>query len=356
MNPAEVRNESMNELLTAAANPPASFEEYLIQNAKVVGDLVNSYIPSGDHPDMDTYLSGPLMKYSENGGKRHRPLICFAACVAVGGDIRHAASAASAIEHFHTAALIHDDIADEATTRRGVPCMHLTEGLGIAINTGDLALSMVNGAVMRDPYLTDAQKVRVVTELIEMTRRTIEGQALDLGWARDKRYDITPDDYLCMAIHKTAHYSGAVPLAVGAIVGGGTEEQIAALREYGLATGLAFQIQDDLLNIEGDPEIVGKDYASDITEGKRTLMVVHALKHSDKRDRLVEILSSKTTDVAELAEAVSIMREAGSLDYARDYASSLTDKAKEKLLQEIDESNARALLISMADYFINRMK
>ena len=133
-------------------------------------------------------------------------------------------------------------------------------------------------------------------------------------------------------------------------------EQIAALREYGLATGLAFQIQDDLLNIEGDPEIVGKDYASDITEGKRTLMVVHALKHSDKRDRLVEILSSKTTDIAELAEAVSIMREAGSLDYARDYASSLTDKAKEKLLQEIDESNARALLISMADYFINRMK
>ena len=132
--------------------------------------------------------------------------------------------------------------------------------------------------------------------------------------------------------------------------------QIAALREYGLATGLAFQIQDDLLNIEGDPEIVGKDYASDITEGKRTLMVVHALKHSDKRDRLVEILSSKTTDIAELAEAVSIMREAGSLDYARDYASSLTDKAKEKLLQEIDESNARALLISMADYFINRMK
>lgn len=64
--------------------------------------------------------------------------------------------------------------------------MHLTEGLGIAINTGDLALSMVNGAVMRDPYLTDAQKVRVVTELIEMTRRTIEGQALDLGWARDQ--------------------------------------------------------------------------------------------------------------------------------------------------------------------------
>ena len=346
----------MNELLAGEANLPATFEEYLAMYAEVVGRLVNSYIPEGTHPDMDTYLYNPLTKYSENGGKRHRPLICFAACAAVGGDIRKAASAASAIEHFHSAALIHDDIADEATLRRGEPCMHLTEGLGIAINTGDLALSMVNGAVMKDPLLTDAEKVRVVTELIDMTRRTIEGQALDLGWARDGRYDITPEDYLCMATHKTAHYSGAVPLAVGAIVGGATETQIAALREYGLATGLAFQIQDDLLNIEGDADVVGKDFCSDITEGKRTLMVVHALRHSDKRDRLVEILSSKTGDAKQLAEAVSIMREAGSLDYAREYANQLTADAKVKLVDEIDESPALTVLISMADYFINRLK
>ena len=333
------------------------FTSFLAQHFDQINDYLATFFDGqATSADIERYLYTPLSAFTANAGKRHRPLICMLAATAVGGSFESARSAAAAIEHFQSGALIHDDIADNGQLRRGKPCMHLTEGLGIAINTGDLALSMVNGAVMRDPYLTDAQKVRVVTELIEMTRRTIEGQALDLGWARDKRYDITPDDYLCMAIHKTAHYSGAVPLAVGAIVGGGTEEQIAALREYGLATGLAFQIQDDLLNIEGDPEIVGKDYASDITEGKRTLMVVHALKHSDKRDRLVEILSSKTTDVAELAEAVSIMREAGSLDYARDYASSLTDKAKGKLLQEIDESNARALLISMADYFINRMK
>ena len=346
----------INNLISLVDNPPANFQEYLDKYAGVIGDLVNHYIPCGDHPDMDRYLYTPLMEYSKNGGKRHRPLIALAGCLVVGGDLNKAISSAAAIEHFHTAALIHDDIADDAELRRGEPCLHLCEGLGLALNMGDLGLSLVNGTVINDPELDDATKVRVVAELIEMTRRTIEGQAMDIGWARDARYDITPEDYLIMATHKTAHYSGAVPLAVGAIVGGGTEEQIAALREYGLATGLAFQIQDDLLNIEGDPEIVGKDYASDITEGKRTLMVVHALKHSEKRDRLIEILSSKTTDVAELAEAVSIMRGAGSLDYARDYASSLTDKAKEKLLQEIDESNARALLISMADYFINRMK
>ena len=149
-----------------------------------------------------------LYHYSENAGKRHRPLICFAACLAVGGDPNRAATAAAAIEHFHSAALIHDDIADEAELRRGEPCLHLTEGLGLAINMGDLALSMVNGPVVNDPLLEDAVKVRVIKELIAMTCRTVEGQALDLGWARDGRYDITPEDYLTMAIHKTAHYSG----------------------------------------------------------------------------------------------------------------------------------------------------
>ena len=346
----------MEELLGADANPPATFEEYLDSYADTVGDLVNTFIPRGTHPDMDKYLYDPLLKYSQNGGKRHRPLICFAACVAVGGDVRQAASAASAIEHFHTAALIHDDIADEATLRRGEPCLHLTEGIGIAINAGDLALSLVNGSVVKDPNLSDAIKVRVVTELIEMTRRTIEGQALDLGWARDERYDITPEDYLVMATHKTAHYSGAVPLAIGAIIGGGTEAQIEALRNYGLDTGLAFQIQDDLLNIEGDPETVGKDFCSDITEGKRTLMVVHALQNSSQRDRLIEILSSKTADLATLAEAVSIMRESGSVEYARNYAENLTSIAKNRLVDMLDESPARDLLISMADYFVNRLK
>ncbi len=356
MTVADNRSAKLNELLGAVVNPPRTFEEYLESYADSVGDLVNTYIPCGTHPDMDAYLYDPLLRYSQNGGKRHRPLICFAACVAVGGDIRKAASAASAIEHFHTAALIHDDIADEATLRRGEPCLHLTEGLGIALNVGDLALSLVNGSVMKDPSLTDAVKVRVVTELVEMTRRTIEGQALDLGWARGGRYDITPEDYLVMATHKTAHYSGAVPLAIGAIIGGGTETQIEALRNYGLDTGLAFQIQDDLLNIEGDAETVGKDFCSDITEGKRTLMVVHALQNSPDRDRLIHILSIKTTDASLLSEAVNIMRASGSVDYAHNYAENLTSIAKNRLIDMLDESPARDLLASMADYFVNRLK
>lgn len=350
--------ETINEIIAAVEEPPESFEQYLTSYADRVGDLVNSFIPKGTHADMDRYLYQPLMAYSQNGGKRHRPLICFAACRAVGGDMARATSAAAAIEHFHTAALIHDDIADEAELRRGEPCLHLTEGLGLAINMGDLALSMVNGPVVNDPLLDDATKVRVISELIAMTCRTVEGQALDLGWARDGRYDITPEDYLTMAVHKTAHYSGAVPLAVGAIVGGATEDQVEALRSYGLDTGLAFQIQDDLLNLVGTDEAKKKDFRSDITEGKRTLVVVHALQNAAPaaRERLIEILSAKERDPEVLAEAVAIMEGAGSVEYARTYAEELSQNAKTRLVAAIEPSPYRDLLVSMADWFVNRLK
>ena len=134
--------------------------------------------------------------------------------------------------------------------------MHITMGEGLAINAGDLALSLVTGTVLNDDLLDDSVKIRVLKELVDMTTRTIEGQAMDIGWARDKRFDITVEDYLCMAQHKTAYYSGAVPLAIGAIVGGGTEEQVEVLRSYGMSTGLAFQLQDDLLNLVGMPSAV----------------------------------------------------------------------------------------------------
>lgn len=347
---------NISEILASVEETPATFEDYLKAYADPVGELINSYIPHGTHGDMDRYLYDPLYHYSENAGKRHRPLICFAACLAVGGDPNRAATAAAAIEHFHSAALIHDDIADEAELRRGEPCLHLTEGLGLAINMGDLALSLVNGTVMNDANLDDATKVRVVTELINMTRRTIEGQALDIGWARDGRYDITPEDYLVMATHKTAHYSGAVPLAIGAIVGGGTDAQVEALRNYGLDTGLAFQIQDDLLNLVGSEESTKKDFRNDLTEGKRTLVVVHALQNSSERDRLIEILSSKEKDPAVLAEAVEIMEASGSVDYARAYAENLTSIAKNRLIDMVEPSPSRDLLVSMADWFVSRLK
>lgn len=333
------------------------FEKYLNDKTAALDRYLASFFADGSHPDMARYLYAPLAAFSENGGKRHRPLICMLACVAVGGSDEQAKAAGAAIEHFHTAALIHDDIADDSTLRRGEPCLHLKIGEGLAINAGDLALSLVTGTVLKDDSLDDATKLRVLRELVDMTTRTIEGQALDIGWARDERYDITVEDYLVMASHKTAYYSGGVPLAVGAIIGGGTEEQVEVLRSYGMSTGLAFQLQDDLLNLVGTKEAVQKDFRSDITEGKRTMIAVHALAHTEgaTHDELLELLSSKETDPEKLQRAVQIMQHAGSIDYAREYAKRLAAEHERDLRRVLPAGAPRKILLDMGKFFVSRL-
>ena len=335
------------------------FTSFLAQHFDQINDYLATFFDGqATSADIERYLYTPLSAFTANAGKRHRPLICMLAATAVGGSFESARSAAAAIEHFQSGALIHDDIADNGQLRRGKPCMHLTEGTGLAINCGDLALTMVTKTVLDDPTLESDVKLRVLHELTEMIVRTIEGQALDLGWVRDGRFDISVDDYLDMATHKTAFYSGATPLAAGAIIGGGSDEQIEALRAFGLHTGLAFQIQDDLLNLVGTKEAANKDFRTDITEGKRTLVVVHALQNAapEARERLVEILSSKERDPEVLAEAVAIMEETGSIDYARTFAEDLTLNAKARLAGALPPSQYRDLLVSMADWFVNRLK
>ncbi len=330
------------------------FGLYLKRQSKEFDRYLSSFFSDGTHSDMDRYLYAPLKSFSDNSGKRHRPVICLLACEAVGGDPKRAWPAAAAIEHFHTAALIHDDIEDASLTRRDEPCMHVTEGEALAINAGDLALSLVCGTVVDDEGLDDAMKVRVLGELVDMTTRTIEGQALDIGWARDRRFDLSVEDYLLMARYKTAFYSGAVPLAVGAMIGGGTDHEVEALREFGMATGLAFQIQDDVLNLVGRKESVKKDFRSDITEGKRTLCAVHALTDSSSAQRLHDILAARTADDAMLQEAVDIMEESGSIAFARSYAADTIERAKADLVEALPPSKARDLLASMADFFVER--
>lgn len=333
-----------------------AFAAYLAEHHHDLDAYLDSFFTEQtQNADLERYLYAPLAAFSANGGKRHRPLICMLAARAVGGDPARARSAAAAIEHFQSAALIHDDIADKGQLRRGKPCMYLTEGVGRAINCGDYDITLSTDAVLRDEALDAPLKLRVLGELTAMMQRTVEGQALDLGWVQNERFDLTVQDYLTMATLKTAHYSGAVPLAVGAMVGGGSEQQVEALRSFGLATGLAFQIQDDLLNLVGDAG--DKDFRNDITEGKRTLVAVHALEHaeSETRRELVEILRSGTQDAALLERAVEIFDETGSIAFAHDYALRLTERAKEELSGIELENDCRELLLSMADFFVERL-
>jgi geranylgeranyl diphosphate synthase type I len=137
-------------------------------------------------------------------------------------------------------------------------------------------------------------------------------------------------------------------------VGGGTDAQIEILRSFGMATGLAFQIQDDVLNLVGKKESVGKDFRSDITEGKRTLVAIHALHNSPRRERLLAILSERASDPAVLQEAVDILQVSGSIAFAQDYATELVVGAKGGLIEALPKSRSKDLLLSMADFFIKR--
>ena len=341
----------------------ALFASYLKRRRPQVEDFLARFTPRPEDPtvhaagDLSRYLYEPLARFTSGGGKRTRPVLCLLGAQAVGVDPICALSTAAAVEYFQSAALIHDDIADKSELRRGEPCLHISDGTGIAINAGDLALVNVYAGLLVDGSLDNETCLRILCELTYMEQRTLEGQALDLGWVRDKRWDVTVEDYLFMATHKTAYYSAATPLACGVICAGGTDEQVDALFSFGLDAGLAFQLQDDLLNVVGDPAEQGKDYRSDITEGKRTMIAVWALEHLEgaDRDELRELLSAQTTDPADLARAVELMEQAGAIDHVRQYAHELVERARRHLDGvEIDEE-AREVLLSMASFFIERL-
>ena len=338
-----------------------SFVTYLADHKRAIDECVLAHAPLPLHrteqvSNLRRYLYDPLEDFVGAGGKRVRPVLCLLGAEAVGADSSAAFSVAAAVELFQAAALIHDDIADKGTLRRGMPCLHVSQGTGLAINAGDAALVSVSSCVLNDESLDPQTRLALLKELTFMENQTLEGQALDLGWVRDQRWDILASDYLAMARRKTAHYSAATPLVLGAICGGGSKPSIEGLRDFGLNAGLAFQIQDDLLNLVGDADAQGKDYRSDITEGKRTLVMVWALEHlsEPKREELTEILSSGTTKRDLVDRAVELADEAGALDHARAYARELTRRAKEGLRTIQIAEDAREVLFSMADFFIER--
>ena len=347
--------------MPAVGDGGAAFAAFLAEKRPLIEAFIGSHMPTPlaeelTSGDLDRYLYAPLARFTESGGKRTRPALCLLGCEAVGGDGERALSSAAAIEDFQSAALIHDDIADESELRRGKPCVYLSEGTGVAINVGDLALVTVTAKILRDGTLEPDVRLRILDELVSMEERTLEGQALDLGWARDGRWDVSTSDYLCMASHKTAFYSAATPLSVGAICGGGTDEQVDALGSFGMDAGLAFQLQDDLLNLVGDATSQGKDFRSDITEGKRTMIVAWAIEHlsGGEKDELVSILSSHATDPATLGRGVELMVASGAIDAVREYARSLARSAKDSLSGVELAGDTRRVLESMADFFVER--
>ncbi len=334
-----------------------SFEDYVKKCHILIENEIIELFPTTDNQSLNFYLYEPLKTNVLNFGKCTRPLTCLLGCALFSKDVAKALRSACAIEMFQTAALIHDDIADRAKTRRSAPCLHLTQGENVALNAGDFALSLVDNIVLDDSSINEKTKIDILKQIYEMKARTIEGQALDLGWVRDKKYDLKIDDYVFMATNKTAYYTIAKPLVIGAIIANSKIDKIKKLEEFGLKIGLAFQIQDDILNVDITKKNKSKDFALDIKEGKRTLILIHALKELDNEDKkeLLEIINKEIKDEESINSALSLLEKSCSIEYAKEFAKSLVDESKEILLSNLNESKARDILISMCNWCTNRI-
>ncbi|MEW6723280.1 MAG: polyprenyl synthetase family protein [Candidatus Micrarchaeota archaeon] len=303
----------------------------------------------------DERVYGMLVPFLKRGGKRIRPALCLLGCGASGGDYGDALEPAAIIELFHNFTLIHDDIEDGSQFRRGEPTLHVQFGIPMALNTGDALYTLLWKRLVGLP-LGASKLVRLQKLYSESFKRVVEGQGVELHWIRSGRFDVSESDYLGMIGGKTSALMG-LSCEAGAFIAGAGKRRQAALRRYGELVGAAFQIQDDVLNLTGDFGKYMKEIGGDITEGKRTLMVVHCLSLAPEpeRARLTSILSSHTAEAGSVREAIEILGRSGSIDYARERAKSLIAAAK-KELGKLPESRDRASLESIADYVISREK
>jgi geranylgeranyl diphosphate synthase type II len=258
---------------------------------------------------------GDAMRYSLiAGGKRLRPILCLASAEAVGGDRALAMPAACAIEMIHTYSLIHDDLPamDNDTMRRGRPTLHVVAGEGMAILAGDGLLTEALHLLAREPDRADAQTAERKLAVLQVVaaaagpRGMVGGQAIDLACvAPDPQGRVAPpldaDALRVMHAKKTGALIRA-SAAAGAIMGGGTEEEVAAIDAAAGEFGLAFQIVDDILDVQGESAALGKTAGKDAAAGKPTYPALYGLAES------------REMAAACLSRAESILRAAGLAD------------------------------------------
>ncbi len=289
------------------------------------------------------------------GGKRLRPVLTLVSSEAVGGKARDAVEAAAAFELLHTFTLIHDDIMDRDDVRRNVKTVHTIWGEPTAIVAGDALFAKVFEAVTANAKrrkLSSAMTVELFDTVSRASFEICQGQVLDMTFG--DRKTVSEAEYMRMVGSKTAALMEA-STEVGALLGGGKPAEVRALARYGRLMGVAFQIQDDVLGVTGKRKKLGKPIGSDIQEGKRTLIVVRALKVASRRDRakLLRALGKKNATRTEIRRAISVLRATGAIDYAAGKARKLVDEAKSKL-RVLKDSKAKRFLLELADFAVGR--
>jgi geranylgeranyl diphosphate synthase type II len=256
------------------------------------------FLPS-DSP-LSEALYDPIRHHALKPGKGLRPAICLATCRALGGSLEAALPTAAVLELYHNAFLVHDDVEDGSLERRDAPALHVVCGVAAAINAGDAMLALALRPLLDNTRLLGLGKsLRVLEVIADMTREAAEGQAIELDWIRRGEILLTEAQYVEMVAKKTASYSFVAPVELGATIAGASDACIAQLRRFSRALGIAFQIRDDLLNLQLENALWGKDELDDLWEGKRTLVLLHALSRAtgDERRHVEAVLRKPRPDV-----------------------------------------------------------
>ena len=299
-----------------------------------------------------------LQPLAVSSGKRIRPLLCLMACEAVGGNPADAIPAAAAVEILHNFSLVHDDIEDGDETRRHRPTLWALWGVPQAINVGDGMFALAYKALLRMGRRADGTEsfpaahgaLEAADLFSEACIRLTEGQHLDLSF--EERVDVSSSEYLQMIEGKTAALI-AGSTALGALFGGAERRQEQLLGSFGRNLGLAFQIQDDILGIWGDPAVTGKAVGNDILRRKKSLPLLYASEHPAAASRMVELWRGGI-EAESLPEVLNLLEEAGSRRRAEDSLSHFHYEGLKALSAALGDGAQDSLLLALAGELFHR--
>lgn len=324
-----------------------------ISNAKEVFELLRDDLEAIEREfGRDTVSDvGAITEIGEylrgGGGKRIRPVLLLLSSKLTGYTGRRATQLGAVVEIIHTATLVHDDIIDEAQTRRGRPAANTQWGNSKCVLAGDwLYMQAFKIAVQERNF-------RVLDVLIALTQQMVEGELLQiekLGKA------ISQQEHLDLIYRKTACLFSTC-MQLGGILGGTTEEEITRLGSYGRNVGMAFQIVDDVLDLTASEEVLGKPVASDLREGKATLAVIHAHEHgaADERRKIQKVLDDRALNGISHADILSILNRHGSLEFANNAALQYAEAARQDL-RDFPENEFKRALLWIPDFVVAREK
>jgi len=336
--------------------------DFLKSNKNKVNKYLFSNLPI-THPIPEVQkLYEMMLDYPRRSGKGIRSAQCMLICEALGGDTDKALNTAAILDLLQNWILIHDDIEDGSELRRGEPCLHKKYGIPIAINVGDaLHCKMWDLLCKNLEYLGTEMSLKIIEEFTKLSDRVVMGQHIELSWVNDYRWNLTEQDYFTMCEHKTAWYTCITPCRVGAIIANADSEIVDSFISIGRDLGVAFQIQDDILNLIGDEDKYGKEIAGDIAEGKRTLMLIHLLNSCTEMEtkEICEIMDKPRNQKKQedYKRVIDLMKKYDSIKYARSQAISLSQKAKNKfneVMAEQPETTAKQNFLKLVDFVIER--